>query len=103
MLLPMMGFLFSLVVVGFLLGFSLFLMPRARRLALIVMLPLVLSGVFALLLSWGLSIGVESYLHSDHLAGIGFFTGYFGGGALGAIIGLIVAIWASNRYLPPMG
>lgn len=103
MLLPMMGFLFSLVVVGLLLGFVLFLIPRARRLALIVMLPLVLSGVFALLLSWGLSIGVESYLHSEYLAGIGFFTGYFGGGVLGLGIGLIVATWAGNRYLPPIG
>ena len=97
MLLPMMGFLFLLIIAGVFAGVVCLLFRRLRSWALFVALPPILGGAFSFALCWGLAFSIERLLHSERWAGIGFFGGYAGGGLLGAGIGLLLALKVRPR------
>lgn len=95
MLLPMMGFLFALVAAGLC---AVLLIPfrSTRPWALLAALSLILAGVCAFTLSWGLAFLLDG-LHSQQWAGAGFFVGYCGGGVLGAFAGAFIAVKLRQR------
>jgi hypothetical protein len=95
-LLPMMGFLFTLVVAGLCAGLVMPFFRSTRPWALVAALSLILAGVCAFALSWGLAFLLEG-LHSQRLAGVAFFAGYCGGGPLGACTGAFIAIKLRQR------
>ena len=96
MLLPMMGFLFLLIIAGVFAGLACLMFRRLRSWALFVALPPILAGLLSFALCWGLSLSIEQLLHSERWSGIGFFGGYVGGGILGAGIGLLLALRARS-------
>lgn len=85
MILPMMGFLFTLFALGILLGFISLLIPHLRFLAGYVFFPPVLGAIGAFTLSWGLALYGERFFNSETVGGLGFFGGYFLGGFMGGI------------------
>jgi hypothetical protein len=90
MMLPMIGFLFVLVVVGGLASLVATADPHAE-LAPFLGFPLLFAGLAALCLSFGFSI-LGDYL--DHVLGtlslswLGFIGGYALGGLGGALLGI---------------
>ena len=97
MLLPMMGILFLLIIVGVFAGVVCLLFRRLRSWALFVALPPVLAGAFSFALCWGLSLSIDRLFHSNRWAGVGFFGGYVVGGLLGGGIGLLLALKVRSR------
>jgi hypothetical protein len=92
MLFPLMGLLFMLFLGGLATGLLCLLIPRLRPWAPFVAFPSVLAALLAFCLSWGLALGLEKLLHSEPLAGIGFFGGLLLGGVGGALFGLLLAV-----------
>lgn len=91
MLFPVMGLLFALFLGGFAAGLVCLLIPRLRQWAPFVALPSILAAILSFCLSWGLALGFENFLHSEPVAGIGFFGGLLLGGVGGALVGLLLA------------
>ena len=87
MVMPMMGFVFMLIVVGGLASLVAAADGRHARLAVYVGPISLFAGLAALLLSAGLSVFCEQVLGLRALTGLGFFGGYgvglIGGAALG--------------------
>ena len=94
MMLPMMGFLFTLIVVGALASLVAAADPHAK-LAPFLGFPLLFAGLAALCLSMGLGVLGQ---YADHtfgtviFAGLGFLAGYTLGGLGGALLGLRKAL-----------
>ena len=88
MLMPMFGFISTLLVVG---GLGTLLAigdPRNARLAPYIGFTALFAGLGALLLSLLLLLIGEQVLRSETLGGLGFFGGYALGGLSGALFGL---------------
>lgn len=87
MILPMMGFVFGLVVLG---GLASLVAADGRhsRLAVYVGPVSLFAGVGALLLSMGLPVLCEQVLGLQALEGLAFFGGYGVGIVGGAALGL---------------
>jgi hypothetical protein len=104
MMLPMLGFLFALIIVGALA--SLVAVGNFHRapLALFIGFTSLFAGIGALVLSMGLGFLGETLNHHlgmKTLDGLGFFGGYTFGGLGGALLGLRSALLRSKRhYLP---
>lgn len=84
-----MGLSFSVVAFGLTGGVLLFLFRTSRPRFLFALLPAVVGGILSIASSWRLVSLVERF--GDRAAGFGFFGGYFLGGAVGAIAGLLLA------------
>lgn len=103
MILPMMGFLFALILVG---GFALLIATvnrispplRPQPLLPYVGFVCLFAGLGALLLSMGLGLIAEKVFRSHGLAGIGFFGGYVLGGCGGAALGFIKASFRRSDF-----
>ncbi len=92
MILPMMGLLFSLFVIGIIGGVISLLLPPCRRFAPLVFLVPIFTSVAAFCCSCGLAIGLEKIFQSTAAGGIGFFGGYSLGGLVGGGLGLVLAL-----------
>ncbi len=92
MLLPMMGLLFLIVIVGVCTGIVFILSRRLRPWAPFVAFPLIFAGTLSFGFCWGLSLLAERLLNSEVWAGVGFFGGYIGGGLLGCGLGVLLAL-----------
>jgi hypothetical protein len=97
MLLPMMGFLFFLIVAGLFFGLLLVIVRPWKSLAPFIAFPLILAGLFAFALCWGLGFSAEKLLHSESIASLGFLGGYVVGGLLGGGLGLVLALKVRRR------
>jgi hypothetical protein len=92
MLMPMFGFIFTLLVVG---GLGMLVAigdPQNARLAPYIGFIALFAGLGALLSSAVLALIGQALFRSETLAGLGFFGGYVLGGLGGAIFGLYCAI-----------
>ena len=96
MVLPMMGLLFALIVVGGLGSLVAIGDPKHAALALYIGFVCLFAGVGALCFSWGLALFGEA-LHSETLSGLGFFGGYALGGLGGAALGFSKAYKRHRR------
>jgi hypothetical protein len=87
MVMPMIGFVFMLIVVGGLASLVAAADGRHARLAVYVGPTFFFAGLAALFLSMGLAVFCEQVLGLRMLSGLGFFGGYgvgiIGGAALG--------------------
>lgn len=92
MILPMMGLLFVIFTIGVLCAVCLFMVRPWRRFAPFAGVP-ILASIGALVLSWGLAVGLEQIFASQSAGGIGFFGGY----ALGAVVGAALGYWLALR------
>ena len=88
MLLPMFGFILTLLVAGGLASLVAIGDPDHTRLATYVGFVSLFAGIGALCLSFGLAWLVGIIFRSETVAGVGFFTGYVIGGLGGAAFGL---------------
>jgi hypothetical protein len=94
MMMPMVGFLFALIVVGGLASLIAKADPHAR-LAPFLGFPLLFAGLAAFCLSMGLgTLGeyLDRTLGTHFLSGLGFLGGYTLGGLGGALLGLRKAL-----------
>lgn len=87
MLMPMFGFILTLLVVGGLGALVAVGDPQNARLAPYIGFVALFAGIGALSLSLLLALIGEEILRSDTVAGLGFFGGYVLGGLGGAIFG----------------
>lgn len=87
MILPMMGLLNILFVLGPIAGVIAFLFPPIRRFAPFVFATPMFVSIVAFLSCWGFAIGLEKLLQSQTAGGMGFFGGYCFGGLAGGILG----------------
>ena len=99
MILPMMGFLFTLGGGGLLAAVVLAIVPAWRRWVPFALVP-VLAAVGAFVSCWGLAVGLERLFASGQVGGIGFFGGYLCGGLLGAALGAWSAYRLIRRRVP---
>jgi hypothetical protein len=97
MLFPMMGLLFMLVIGGVAAGIFFLLVRPLRVWAPFIAFPPIAAGLLAFSLSWGLSLSVEQFLHSERWAGICFIGGYALGGLSGFAAGLLLAVKIRRR------
>jgi hypothetical protein len=88
MLLPMFGFLITLITIGGLASLVAAADPQHARLARFLGFPLLFAGVAALCLSMGLAWLVRLVLGSDDPSGLGLLAGYLIGLLGGAALGL---------------
>lgn len=86
MLLPMMGFLFALIIVGSLSSLIAIGDPQHATIAPYIGFICLFAGLGALCLSSGFYT-LGEVVRSDKLAGLGFFAGYALGGLGGAMLG----------------
>src|ERR1700730_11901751 len=91
MILPMMGFVFVLFVAGIISGILLYAIRSLRHLSPFACVPIIAS-LGALLFCWGLAVGLEHAFTSERIGGLGFFGGYALGGILGAWLGYRLAL-----------
>ena len=96
MLIPLMGFTFSVMVFGGLLRLVAIADPYRQPMAFIAF-PLFYAGLGAILLSFGLTYIVDNVLNWQGIEGITFFFGYLAGGIAGSIAGLSIALRRSRR------
>ena len=94
MILPMMGFLFTLFVGGVFGGVALAFVPAWRWLVPFALVP-VLAAVGAFVSCWGSAIGLERLFSSVQAGGTGFIAGYPLGGLFGAALGF----WLALRFV----
>ena len=92
MIMPMMGFVFMLIVVGGLASLVAAADGRHARLAVYVGPVSLFAGLAALLLSMGLPVFCEQVLGWRALTGLAFFGGYGVGMIGGAALGLRRAV-----------
>jgi hypothetical protein len=97
MLMPMFGFIFTLLVVGGLGTLVAIGDPQNARLAPYIGFIALFAGIGALSLSLLLALIGQQVLRSDTLSGLGFFAGYVLGGLGGAAFGLHRAIRRRSR------
>lgn len=97
MMMPMMGFVFMLIVVGGLASLVAAADGRHARLAVYVGPVFLFSGLAALFLSMGLAVFSELVLGLRALSGLGFFGGYCVGLIGGAALGLRRAVRIQRR------
>ena len=97
MILPMMGFVFGLIVLGGLASFVAAADGRHARLAVYVGPISLFAGLGALLLSMGLPVLCEQALGLRALEGLAFFGGYGAGMLGGAALGLRRAFKIQRR------
>ena len=95
MVMPMLGFLTFLIIVGGLATLVAVGDPRHARIAPYLGFVFLFAGLGALLLCSGLAL-IGELLRSESLTGIGFFAGYAIGGLGGAVFGLTKAV--KRRY-----
>ncbi len=88
MLLPMFGFILTLLVVGGLASLVAVGDPHHARLAPYIGFTSLFAGIGALFLSFGLAISLGFVLGSEWWSGLGFFGGYAVGLFGGAVLGL---------------
>ncbi len=98
MVLPMMGFVFMLMVVGGLASLVAAADGRYARLAVYVGPTSLFAGLAALFLSVGLAVFCEQVLGSRLLSGLGFFGGYSVGILGGAGLGFRRAVGIERRF-----
>ncbi len=99
-MLPMMGFLFALIIVGGLVSLVATGDPHAK-LAPFLGFPLLFAGLAAFCLSLGFgAIGeyLDRMLETLTFGGLGFFGGYSLGGLGGAVLGLKKAIKQTSSF-----
>jgi len=97
MVMPMIGFVFMLVVVGGLASLIAAADGRHARLAVYVGPMFLFAGLAALFLSMGLAVFCEQVLGSRLLSGLGFFGGYGAGILGGAGLGFRRAVGIQRR------
>ena len=97
MILPMMGFLFTLIVVGGLATLVAVGDPKHANIAPFLGFTSLFAGLGALFLSIRLGIFFELVAPSHFLSTLGFFGGYALGGLGGALFGLRMALRRSHR------
>jgi hypothetical protein len=100
MMLPMIGFLFALIIVGALASLIAIADPQHARLASHVGFTSLFAGLGALFLSMGLGfLGETADVHFNTMTfgGIGFCCGYVVGGLGGALLGFRKAARRSQR------
>ena len=97
MIMPMFGFIFTLLVVGGLGTIVAVGDPKNTRLAPFIGFTALFAGIGALSLCVLLTFIGQQLLHSETLGGLGFFGGYVLGGLIGAGFGLYRAF---RRRLP---
>jgi hypothetical protein len=90
MILPMMGALFVLFVIGLFGGVILYVSKPFRRCAPFALVPAI-AAIGALILSWTLALGLERALNSV-AGGYGFYGGYLLGSIFGAWLGYRFAL-----------
>jgi hypothetical protein len=95
MILPMMGFLFALAVVGVGWFVASSAIARFRFLRPFALVPLG-AALLAFGLSWSMAISLEAAF-SEAAGGAGFFVGYVVGGLVGASLGWTVAQRVRHR------
>ena len=90
MVLPMMGLVLTLIVLG---GFASLVTLADPHRASFAPLAFCMfwAGLGALCLSLGLAFVGREVLHSDGFEGFGFFGGYALGGVGGGLLGLVIA------------
>jgi hypothetical protein len=94
MLLPLMGFTFTLIIVGALAVLVATGDPRHARLAPFIGFPSLLAGLGALALCFVLGflgMVLDHSMEQPIFSGLGFFFGYVVGGLGGALLGFVVA------------
>jgi hypothetical protein len=91
MILPMMGLVFTLFVAGIIGGVAMYALRPLRHLSPFALVPII-GSLGALLLCWGLAVGLERAFTSERAGGLGFFGGYAFGGLLGAWLGYRLAL-----------
>jgi hypothetical protein len=97
MIMPMVGFVLMLVVVGGLASLVAAADGRYVRLAIYIGPIFLFAGLAALLLSMGLAVFCEQVLGLRALSGLGFFGGYGVGIIGGAALGLRRAVNIQRR------
>ncbi len=97
MIMPMIGFVFMLIVVGGLASLVAVADGRYARLAVYLGPVFFFSGLAALFLSMGLAVFSEQILGLRALSGLGFFGGYSVGLIGGAALGLRRAVRIQRR------
>lgn len=97
MIVPMVGFVFMLLVVGGLASFVAAADGRHARFAVYIGPVSFFAGLAALLLSMGLAVFCEQVLGLRALSGLGFFRGYSAGLIGGAALGLRRAVNIQRR------
>src|SRR4030095_6235216 len=98
MLMPMFGFMFSLLVVGGLGTLVASGDPQNARLAPYIGFTALFAGLGALSLSLLLTFIGYQLPNPEKLAGVGFLVGYIFGGLGGAAFGLMRAIHRRARF-----
>ena len=88
MIMPMFGFIFTLLVVGGLGTIVAIGDPKNARLAPYIGFTALFAGLGALSLCVVFTLIGQQLLRSETLGGLGFFGGYVSGGLIGAAFGL---------------
>ena len=104
MMLPMIGFLFALIIVGASASLVAVGDPYRARLAAFVGFTSLFAGTGALILAMGLGgVGERLDVHFKTMmfGGLGFFGGYAVGGLGGALLGFKKAVRRSQRSKLP--
>jgi hypothetical protein len=101
MVMPMLGFLSVLIVVGGLATLVAVGDPRHARIAPYLGFVFLFAGLGALLLCFTLAL-IGELLNSETLTGIGFFAGYAIGGLGGGVLGLSQAVKRRRRRDPSL-
>jgi hypothetical protein len=97
MIMPVVGFVFMLIVVGGLASLVVAADGKHARLAVYVGPASLFAGLAALLFSMGLAVFCEQVLGLRALSGLGFFGGYGLGLIGGAALGLRRAVSIQRR------
>ncbi len=103
---PIIGlFIFVIPTAGLIMGIGLFFFRRTRFLAPFAFLVPFVGGVCAVTGFFGLGIAAERVGLSRWLVALATWTGFFGGGALGGILGLglgFCVLWMFRRIIGQM-
>jgi hypothetical protein len=98
MILPMMGFVLVLFVGGIISGVALYAFSSLRHLSPFAFVPIIAS-LCALVLCWGIAVGLDRAFASERISGLGFLGGYAVGGLLSAWLGYRFALWLRGRMV----
>ena len=101
MLLPMICFLFFLIVIGGIISVAAVVDPHHKRSAPLVGFPILFAGICALILSFGLAALGGAISLEHQLDGLGFFGGYALGVLGGGFLGYRMALRHRRHLIEP--